>query len=88
MLCENKFFKEFTSPTTLAKIFPTGLPSKKSKDKYWIWLYNSCLILTKILLVIEVIIVHLIFDTIQAAKFNTTRSTPIIISAVTFWFTI
>ena len=67
---ENKFFKALTSPTTLASIFPTGLLSKKSKDKYWIWLYNSCLILTKILLVMLVIIFHLILDNTQAIKFN------------------
>jgi len=81
---ENKFFKALTSPTTLASIFPTGLLSKKSKDKYWIWLYNSCLILTKILLVMLVIIFHLILDNTQAIKFNDINEPPIIIKPLTF----
>ena len=46
-LSESTSFNEFTSPITLAKIFPVGRLSKKLKLNFWICTYSSFRIVNK-----------------------------------------
>ena len=45
--------RELISPMILDRILPVGRLSKKLKSSVWIWVYSSCLIVTRMLFVMS-----------------------------------